>query len=345
MGPHDPDLLQRDLGDADQEVADREDRLRVDRDGGVDQQVVRLRDRARDRTLDREHAGVDRQKGTASTTSANDGSGLGLGIGMEQGARRGAVCSFAAWIGDVHRARQASRSSASRSGVSPTPSTAGASAAPAIVSCDGPEAQARGDSSSDVDLAHPLHRGVREPERQLHPRPTSCSRRNSSETQVTSAPASSSPHGTPSFVALKIPESPRLDRVERSRSRDRGRRRTARAAPAARRKDLAAALEPPRPVREPAGRIVRAHDQPRPHDQSALAEHPLDLRLAERLERPVVGVVGRELVDRHLAQLGERALLCRRRWRSRRRPRCSRRRRSGPSRAAARRTRARSAGT
>ena len=94
---------------------------------------------------------------------------------------------------------------------------------------------------------------------------------------MTSAPASSSPHGTPSFVALKMPESSRLDRVE-----DPGReiadvdelrvpvRRSGR-------EDLAAALEPLRPVREAAGRVVRPDDQPRPDDQRAFAEHPLDL--------------------------------------------------------------------
>ena len=76
-----------------------------------------------------------------------------------------------------------------------------------------------------------------------------------------------------------------------------------------RRDDLAAAAEPPRPVGEAAGRVVRADDQAGSDDQRALAEDALDLRLGESLQRSVVRGVGRQLVQRQRAELGGRARL------------------------------------
>ncbi len=52
----DADLLERDRLARDEEVPDRERRLRDDRDRRVEEQVVRLRDGSRERALDRQHA-------------------------------------------------------------------------------------------------------------------------------------------------------------------------------------------------------------------------------------------------------------------------------------------------
>jgi hypothetical protein len=56
---------------------------------------------------------------------------------------------------------------------------------------------------------------------------------------------------------------------------------------------------------------VRADDQPRPHVQRALAEDAVDLGLAERLQRAVVGEVGRQLAGGRVAEVGDGAVLAR----------------------------------
>ena len=107
------------------------------------------------------------------------------------------------------------------SAVRPTPSMAGAVAAPAIVSSTGrkrrPAATARLTSTSCM----PFHPGsASQSGSSIHSR-TSCSRRKSSETHVTSAPDNRSRQGTPSFVALNVPESSRstTSRIQVARSR------------------------------------------------------------------------------------------------------------------------------
>ena len=189
------------------------------------------------------------------------------------------------------------------------PSTAGAPAAPAIVSSSGrkrrPAASARPTSVSCM----PAHSGSGSQSGNSIQGPTSCSCRNSSETHVTSAPASSVPQATPSFVALNVPERPcsTPSRIQSARSRTSTNCASRSGAPGAR-------ISPPRatsvrPVGEAAGGIVRPNDQTRPDDQRALSEHALDLRLRERLQGAVVGGVGRELVERQVAEVGRRARL------------------------------------
>ena len=129
MRAHDADLRQRHLGDADEEVPDRQDRLLGDRRRRVDEQVVRLGDRAGDRALDRQHARVDAGRRDGGDDVGERRQRLSVILREEQRARGGAVSAFAAGVGDLHRSCHAASSSASRSGVRPTPSTAGASAA------------------------------------------------------------------------------------------------------------------------------------------------------------------------------------------------------------------------
>ena len=76
-----------------------------------------------------------------------------------------------------------------------------------------------------------------------------------------------------------------------------------------RREDLAAALDPARPVGEAPGRIVRPGDQAGPDAEAVLLEDLPDGLLAECLERAVVGVVRGKLVGGSVSQLGGRALL------------------------------------
>jgi hypothetical protein len=77
----------------------------------------------------------------------------------------------------------------------------------------------------------------------------------------------------------------------------------------ARRQQLAAAREPVRPVREPAGGVVRADDQSRANDQGAVAVDGLHLPLAERLQGAVVRIVRRELVHGRVAEVLDRPRL------------------------------------
>ena len=100
-------------------------------------------------------------------------------------------------------------------------------------------------------------------------------------------------------VAFTGPARP-VSAARASTRRGRARRRTALAARPGPGPHVAAAGDAVRPVREPAGRVVGADDEPRPHAASTVRERALDLALAERLERAVV------LADLLGAGLGER---------------------------------------
>ena len=71
--------------------------------------------------------------------------------------------------------------------------------------------------------------------------------------------------------------------------------------------DLASACEAVRPVREAAGRIVRADDQPGANDESAFAQFLQHNRLAQRLEWPVAVV--RDLAVREVTERRQRTVL------------------------------------
>ena len=235
--------------------------------------------------------------------------------------------SLTAGIGDVHRARQArgARPRARESGRRRR-RRRGRRARERLR--ERPEAQARGDGAADVGRVHARPArdrraraaapSTRRPRARAGSRPRPRSRL---------APASSSPQGTPSFVALKVPAARARPqwRIHVARSRTSMNCVWRSGGPGAR-------ISPPRwsrcaqYVNRPVGSCGPAISPGR--TISARSRKLLDRLLAERLQRAVVRVSAassstgaRRARRRGLASVGpvEKS----------RRPRCSRRRRSG----------------
>ena len=92
VGADDADLVQRDLGDADEEVPDREDRLRVDRDGeSTSRSWVSVTGPETELSIGSTPESTW-PKATASTTSANDGRACASASGWSN-AHAAALCA------------------------------------------------------------------------------------------------------------------------------------------------------------------------------------------------------------------------------------------------------------
>jgi hypothetical protein len=95
------DPVERDLGRADEEVSDGQDRLAGDRERRVVEQVVCLRNRTDERALDRQDADVDRARGRRLGHGGEARKGDELGDVLEEAlAGCGAVSAVSAGVAD-----------------------------------------------------------------------------------------------------------------------------------------------------------------------------------------------------------------------------------------------------
>jgi hypothetical protein len=185
---------------------------------------------------------------------------------------------------------------------------------------DRPEAQAGSDRTADVRAGHACVVGSRQPERQLRPRlhtgvedvlllrPEDVGVRADRRAHAVEELGERQPlcgAGGVEDAARALEREPYEPRGEVARV-DELHRRTGIAGP----EHVAACSDPPRPVREPVGRVVRPDDQPGADARAAIAVCLVDDALARGLQSAValedilgVGVI--ELRDRR--RLGDRA--------------------------------------
>ena len=233
---------------------------------------MRLGDRPGDRALDREHAGLDAAGADGRDDVRERRHRLRLRLREEQPARSGAVCALAARVGDPHRLvprrQQLGLALGRQSDAVLGRSVRGAG--DRLV--ERAEAEAGGDRAADVGRVHAGPLGVGEPERQLHPGPDLVLLQELVRDPGHVGAREQLAPGDALVRRVERPGEPLLDAVHDPVGQVADVDELGEPLGRSRREDLAAAGEPPRPVGEAAGRVVRPDDQAGPDDQRALAE-------------------------------------------------------------------------